>query len=205
MALLIGGVCCMAVTTAGCGGGSLSEQATALQGSGGITAVVDDAAAEEAAAIAEEEARAEAARDEYSSRVADSLAALRTVASASNNWWKAYETCIDRSPYIDDFAPCWESLGRPERWTRKARDARRKLRSQIASEASSPSCNEAASRVDGRIGDLLAAWANFEETVGAAEVDLANSARDRVDGSTDRFFNSARAYERKCENPDDIS
>jgi len=190
----------------GCGGG-LADKAASMpvDPAAGMeqadAAAVEDAAAAEAAA----EADAEAARAEYLDRVQQSLTTLTALARSANAWDKAYVTCIDRSPYINDFGPCWDGQGKPEAWSKTARKARRALRVQLSATATSPTCNEAASRVDGRIGDLLAAWANFEETVGAEEVDLANSARGRVFGSTNRFFNSVRSFERKCDNPDDIS
>ena len=195
----------VALGVSACGGGNLARQAESLEGRAD-QAASSEVSGDEALLQAQAEAeQLQAAREQYATRVDRSYSAVLALAKAVNAWDKAYTACIDQSAYIDDFGPCWATRGRPDTWSRRALAARRAIRSQLSSRATSPSCNNAASRVDARIGNLLSAWAGFEETVGASEVDLANSARERVLRSSRLFFKAGEVFERRCDNPDDIT
>lgn len=189
-------VACAPVAACGSSSSALGDAAVSAQ------SVLDEQAADKKAA---DEAAAQAAReDAYTALVNDAEIRVVSLAKAARAWMRSYNACIDRSPYIDDFGPCWRSTAKTDGWYGRARIARDALAAQVSADVTSPSCNAAATDLDNRIADLSSAWDRFEETVGAQSVDLANTARVRAIDAASAFFDEARAYGSACDSPSDI-
>lgn len=188
-----------ALLASGCG--ATADKAREM----GISAERAERAASDAAEAAAIQEALEAAASAYRARVNASEQAIEQFTRGQRGWSNAIDTCFDVSSYINQFAPCWDGVGSRTSWRQRGNSAISAVDRQVASGATSPTCNRAALVVSRRIGAVLSSWARFDEVLAAQDVDLTNRAKDRVFAAMGKVDASVTRFSDACSAPSDIS